>query len=176
MPLLFLGGLGSTLFHAFRNSHFLLLLDVLPILLLFIAITIYFWIKVLPNKWYLIALLVVYGVVSFLIMSFFAPPISININYFWRGVGFFLPALLLLKSIHYKGTFTILATLFWFVLALVFRSLDREPFVLQFMAMGSHWLWHVSAAVGAFYLAEFLYKLPTWEREAREKGIGEVTF
>ncbi|MEO1655950.1 MAG: hypothetical protein AAFU64_20580, partial [Bacteroidota bacterium] len=39
IPLMALGGLGSTLYHAFRNSYFLLLLDVMPILLLTLAVS-----------------------------------------------------------------------------------------------------------------------------------------
>jgi len=164
MPLLFAGGLGSALFHAFRSSYFLLLLDVVPILLLFVALTMYFWQKILPIWWQLGLLTVLYIGSSFWLIRQFDAPTSINLSYFLRGVALFLPAFLLLKRIRYQGAWLLLIAMGWFVMALVFRTVDKETWLLQYFYMGGHWLWHVSAGIGAFYLAAFLYKLPEWEQ------------
>ena len=51
LPFLFLNGLGSTLFHAFRSDPFYLLLDWLPASLMVITISTYLWTKLL-RKWY----------------------------------------------------------------------------------------------------------------------------
>ncbi|TAE14717.1 MAG: hypothetical protein EAZ95_09610 [Bacteroidetes bacterium] len=165
MPFLFVGGLGSTLFHAFRTSRFFLALDVLPILLVFVGITIYFWYKVLPTWQHLFLVVGAYLGATVFVMNFFEPPLNINLNYFLRGVMAFLPILLILKRVEYKGVHLLWSIVFWFVLALVFRTLDKNTFVVGFMYMGSHWLWHISATVGVFYLAEFLYRLPALEEE-----------
>ncbi len=45
IPLLFLGGLGSTLFHAFRVSKWLLLMDVLPTATLTLSVSFIFGTK-----------------------------------------------------------------------------------------------------------------------------------
>jgi hemolysin III len=169
MPLLFLGGLGSALFHAFRASYILLWLDVLPILLLFIALTIYFWQKILPAWWQLGGLTIGYMLFSWVLMNQINPSSVINVSYFLRGVALFLPAVLLLKRIQYKGAFLLIAAISWFVLALFFRTVDKEVWLLQYFAMGGHWIWHISAGIGAFYLAEFLYRLPEWEKNATIK-------
>lgn len=167
LPLLFIGGLGSALFHGFRTSWFLLLLDVLPILVLFVGLTLYFWQKILSNFLYLGVVVLVFGLVQTGISHTFLPPTSINLSYLWRGIALFLPAVLLLRSISYKGTRLLVTAILFFILALVFRSSDKLPEVVRVLYMGSHWLWHVSTVLGAFYLAEFLYGLPTWEREAK---------
>ena len=120
MPLLFIGGLGSALFHAFRASSFLLLLDVLPILLLFVGMTFYFWQKILPAWWQLVLLVGVYIGLSVIISTYANPPASTNLSYLLRGVALFLPAVLLLKRIHYKGSFLLASTITLFILALVF--------------------------------------------------------
>lgn len=166
LPLLFIGGLGSALFHGLSKSRFLLLLDILPILVLFVGLTLYFWQKVLPNYWYLGVVILVFGLVQTGISQTFVPPASINLSYLWRGIALFLPAVLLLRRISYKGTGILVIAILFFILALVFRYLDKSPEVLQVLYMGSHWLWHISTVFGAFYLAEFLYRLPAWEHEA----------
>ena len=162
MPLLFLGGAGSTLYHAFRNSPFLLILDVLPILLLTASLSIYFWIKVLPQWWYIVCLIIPYFLVQRFILDYIPPPYSINLAYLLRGFMMFLPAFLLIWRVNFKfGEFLALA-IFFFVLALCFRYFDQQ--FAQWMYMGSHWLWHISTSIGSFYLAEFLYKIKKMQK------------
>ncbi len=163
LPLLFLGGLGSALFHGFRVSRFLLWLDVLPTLVIFVGLTLYFWQKILPNVWALVGLVGTILVLQGLVMTIFEPAVAVNYSYIIRGTALFLPAALLLKRIAYKGTLLLFLAIGFFILAIVFRSVDKAPFMLQIFSMGSHWLWHLSTVVGAFYLAEFLYRLPSWE-------------
>ena len=52
IPLMVLGGTGSTLFHAFRVSQFFLFMDVLPTAILTLSLSIYFWVKVFKRWWY----------------------------------------------------------------------------------------------------------------------------
>lgn len=163
MPLLFLGGLGSTFYHAFRSSYFLLLLDVLPILVLTASLSIYFWIKILPDWRYIFVLFVPYFVMQFFLNNYLPAAIAMNINYFIRGVMMFLPAMLLLRKIHYRYVSDILMAILFFGLALMFRFLDHEA--SQIMYMGSHWLWHICTTIGSFYIAEFLYKYASLEKE-----------
>src|SRR5688572_16196872 len=49
VPLLTLGGLGSTFFHAFRSSPLLLWMDELPILILTLSVSAYLWQKIIRN-------------------------------------------------------------------------------------------------------------------------------
>ena len=165
MPLLFVGGLGSALFHAFRTSYFLLLLDVIPILLLMVMISGYFWFKVLPNLLHLSLLVTGYVGLSLLVWHFTPPSLTINVSYLMRGIMLFLPAVFLLRKIQFKGTAILTWAIFWFILALVFRGTDKYILVKDVLPMGSHWLWHIAAAIGGFYLASFLYHLPKWEQE-----------
>ena len=165
LPLLFLGGLGSTLFHAFRISYFFLLLDVLPILILTVAFSIYLWLKILPKWWYIFLVILPYFVLQVLI--FYSLPIStfakINISYFFRGLMMFLPAILVLRNTKFEAVSYLLSAMCFFILALIFRQYDQEFVFLMYM--GSHWLWHIATAIGAFLLAEYLYRLRNYELE-----------
>lgn len=161
MPLLFLGGLGSALFHGFRSSHWLLLMDVLPILVLTAAVGIYFWYEVFKNWWYVIALFLVYALLQRWLWSHSLGGQAINITYFLRGIVIFLPAVLLLRKTNFHYVSVLLWAMTWFGLALTFRYFDFAATSLMYM--GSHWLWHVSTAIGSHYLALFLYQYVRWQ-------------
>ncbi|MGB3619214.1 MAG: hypothetical protein WBA12_13935 [Catalinimonas sp.] len=158
MPLLALGGLGSTFFHAFRASSWLLLMDVVPILLLTVAVAIYFWWKVLPHWSYVVVVLGVYFGGWLWLMRYgpFVGQARINANYFLRGVMLFMPGLLLQFRSRYLGLRDILLATGLFVVALLFR---RSDVPLSWMPMGTHWLWHVCCALGAHFLARYLYQI-----------------
>jgi hemolysin III len=154
MPLLALGGIGSTVYHAFRNSQYFLMMDVLPITLLTLAVSLYIWWKVLPH-WSYVAILGVFILgLRFLTSKLLSGQHAINISYTIIGVMMFLPALILLFKTAYRGLLVIsMATLF-FIISLIFRKIDA-PFA--FLPMGTHWLWHICCTIGVFFLAEYLY-------------------
>lgn len=155
MPLLFLGGLGSTLFHGFRISPFFLLLDVLPILILTASLSIFFWVKILPRWWYIFFLIIPYFIMQHFILNNIPPPYSINLAYLLRGLTMFLPAFLLIQRLRFKFADLLGLAIFFFILALCFRYFDQD--FARWMYMGSHWLWHIFTSIGSFYLAAFLY-------------------
>lgn len=166
MPLLFLGGLGSALFHGFRASHWLLLMDILPILVLTASISVYFWYQIIRSAWLVALLFIVY---SFAQTWLWVQPMggqTINITYFLRGIMIFLPAVMLLRQMHFKYIGALLAAMLWFSMALTFRYFDFEA--SAWLYMGSHWLWHLSTAAGAHYLALFLYQCAQWEKQREE--------
>jgi hypothetical protein len=164
MPLLTLGGIGSTVFHAFRSSPYFLLLDVVPIAILTLSVSLYFWWRVIGRWDAVLILAAAYVVARLTIVSsgFFSPHQGVNISYFITGVMLFLPALLLLRSMNFKGAKQIVLATAFFIVALIFRRID---ITMNLLPMGTHWLWHVSCAIGAFFLAEYLYLVARIERQ-----------
>ncbi|TAF65822.1 MAG: hypothetical protein EAZ55_07520 [Cytophagales bacterium] len=158
LPLLFLGGLGSALFHAFRVSRIFLALDVLPILLLTLLVSIYFWQKLLGSWLGTIALMIGFMLLSALIINIPAQYLSnkINILYLLRGITLFLPMVIFLFRTQFLAAPALLISIVWFIAALMFRQIDKDVHLHQ-MEIGSHWLWHISTAVGAFYLGKYLF-------------------
>jgi hypothetical protein len=156
-PLLVLGGLGSTFFHAFRTSYLLLLMDALPIILLVLGIGIWMWLKVLPKKIYLIWILVVF--VGLIVLSglLLEGQDRISASYFFRGWLLLLPCYLFLRKTHYKDAGKFFIALLFFVFALIFRFTDEKVY-FSMMPWGTHWLWHVSTAFGAYFLGDYLIK------------------
>lgn len=152
-PLLILGGLGSTFYHAFRASFWLLLMDVLPILVLTLGVSIYFWWGIFRKKhWILVVFLLFSGFFYGFRMVFDGQDL-ISANYFLRGTLLFLPCLLFLFKTNYKGWLSFLLAVFIFSIALTFRYLDNK---ISYPAMGTHFLWHICCAWGAFYLGRYI--------------------
>jgi hypothetical protein len=153
--LLSTGGLGSTLFHAFRKLPALLLMDILPIILLTVIVSIYFWIKILP-KWWLVILIII---PAYLLRVWVAKHLTahdgINMNYFISGTLIFLPLLILLIKTKFHQWSYILAALILLATGLFFRKIDSDTPPL--LSMGTHWLWHLFCAGGAYYLGYFIY-------------------
>ena len=156
-PLLVLGGLGSTFFHAFRTSTLLLLMDAIPIIILVIGISIWMWLKVLPKKIQLLWVLLIFFGLTFLSMQFLSGQDRISAGYFFRGWMLLLPCYLFLRQTKFKNSGRLFTAIAFFCLALLFRFLD-EKIEIAFMPWGTHWLWHVSTAFGAFFLGEYLIK------------------
>lgn len=156
-PMLILGGLGSTLFHAFRQSPWLLAMDVLPIILLTLGISVWMWLKVLPKKWQLIPVLLLFFLLTYLTMTLLQGQDSISAGYFVRGTMLFLPCFLFLRKTRFRHATAFFTAVSFFILALLFRFAD-EKLTLDFMPWGTHWLWHISTAVGGYFLGLYLIK------------------
>lgn len=156
-PLMATGGLGSTIYHAFRASRFFLYMDFVPIALLTISVSIYLWLKVLPHWLWVVLIFLASVALRFLAFNIFTGSARINSSYFITGVMIFTPALIFLirtkfyqfKNLIFSGTFL--------ALALFFRYAD--DFTPPLLPNGTHWLWHVSTSAGAIFLANYLVKI-----------------
>jgi hypothetical protein len=164
-PLLILGGLGSTFYHAFRASTFFLILDVAPIIVLTLSVSIYFLIKILPHWWYAVAITVIVTASRFLMFGIESLPeqTKINISYFITGLFIFVPALFYMIQTKYHKVKHLLFAILFFCLALFFRFADdwAEPIFTR----GTHWLWHICTTVGAYFLGNYIMKLKMREFE-----------
>lgn len=158
IPLLVFGGLGSTLFHAFRSSGWLLLMDVLPIILLVLGVSIVMWLKVLPKKWLIAPILVAFFGLSYFASKGLEGQDRITAGYIVRGTMLLLPCFLFLFRSHFRHASLFFYACFSLVLALLFRFAD-EKIEIGFMPWGTHWLWHVSTAFGAYFLGEYLIRI-----------------
>ena len=158
LPFLFLNGIGSTLFHAFRSSNYFLYLDSLPALMVCIIISYYLWNKILHQPIKSGLILVFFGIsLVFLYQLDLTKQARTNTWYFIVGTAFLLPlTIILVKTRFYKWHLIFLTCLFLMV-ALFFRILDSSDIIL--LPMGVHWLWHVVSAFAVFSLGYYLYYL-----------------
>lgn len=164
LPLLFLNGLGSTLFHAFRNNEFFLLLDWMPASLMSITVASYFW-TYHVKRWYygLLIVLACYTLAVFSILALtqingmreMAP----NIGYFFIGCSIFCPLIVQLIKTKFKYWLLIVLSVLFLSLALLSRILDYPSplFSPKYLPQGTHFLWHIFSSFAVFTLGFFLY-------------------
>ena len=164
LPLLALNGVGSTLYHAFRNDRFLLLLDWLPASFMVIVLSSYLWTRFV-RKWYFGLLIVVgfyavgIGAVVLLLQVFQNQALAPNMGYFFIGSSFCLPLILFMSRTRFYRWDLVAFTLFFLIGALTFRTLDYptpNPFP-DLLPQGTHFLWHIFSAMADFSLGYYVY-------------------
>jgi hemolysin III len=155
IPLMILGGTGSTLFHAFRASRFFLVMDVLPTAILTLSMSIYFWIKIFKRWWYVLIVIALSFGIRFLLFGNVPSHTAINISYAITGIMTGLPLVLILFRTKFYKLNYVVTTILFFILALVFRELDA--YSIPFLPMGTHFLWHAFTGIGAYYILAYLY-------------------
>lgn len=171
--MLLIGGIGSTLFHGLRTSGWLVIMDFLPIIIVSLAIGIVFWKRVVHN-WWLAALIVavLFSIRVFLMQNgevlHIAKQGLINLSYFIAGVTIFLPCLIFLirTRLHKSGyLFTALGLM---SAALVFRLIDMD--VVSWLPIGTHFLWHITSGIGAYFMGLYIVATEYMEYENRQKA------
>jgi hypothetical protein len=167
VPFILLGGMGSMLFHAFRSSPWLLHLDVYPIVALTFFISAYFWSKVFNSTGLALLLIAGVGLLTYNLFSFLPSHTAINLSYLIRGIALFLPIIFVLSRSGYTGLKQMIISVVLFVISLAFREIDARASI-QFLPMGTHFLWHVFSGMGAFYLGSYLYRVRNYELAYRK--------
>ena len=157
LPILVVGGVGGTVYHAFRAHRIWLLLDWVPIVVLGLAVSVYLWSRLLRRWWP--GLLIVPAVFVFQRLNFALLPIgvAINLSYSILAAIVAVPTVLVLRRNRFRHAVFPLAGAACFVAAILARAADaRYPGLLP---MGTHFLWHVFGAGAGQMMAEFLYRL-----------------
>ena len=160
LALLYIGGIGGTIYHGLRQWSFFIMMDWLPIMLMCVFAGIYFLGKL--TKWYYaLGLVVLYGIFQLYIrhqilksggIQFF-----ININYAVLAGMVLLPVLAYLISTRFLYGRWVGLALIAFILALTFRVADGWGW----MSQGTHFLWHTFGAIAAFCMFRYIYSINT---------------
>lgn len=161
IPFLILGGLGSTFYHAFRSSVFFLVMDVLPISILTLSVGIYFWYKILPQRWHVLIIIATFLGLRILTFTYFEGQMGINLSYFVTGVMMFTPGLILLIRTDFYYYQHLILSVILFAIGLSFRKLDTM--LGNYFPMGTHWLWHIFTAAAVMPLSFYLEKIRAFE-------------
>ena len=155
--LLYIGGIGGTVYHGLRQWSFFIMIDWLPIMLLCLAAGVYFLARL--TKWYFavgfIALYIAFQVFARNHMMEGDLQLFININYAILASLVLFPVLgYLIKTKFINGQWVGIA-LIAFILALTFRVADAWGW----FSFGTHFLWHLFGAVAAYCMFMYIYLL-----------------
>jgi len=156
LPLLFLGFVGGTIYHATRSHDVWMYMDWLPIVILCLGVSIYYSTKLQigRNKKIFLILLVL-----FLVLGVQLLPVSQHLNtsigYIATAIGIILPLILYFLTTKANHWGYVLLAFLSFGFAISFRILDNFKYILP---MGTHWLWHTFGALSVFFLMNYIYK------------------
>lgn len=155
VPFLIINGLGSTIYHAFRDSYAFRYMDFGGAATAALLVMLFFWQYVLQSWWKAaLALLIINSLrIPFFYMDL-PTQWAINTQYFITGLMAAIPIIVYLirKRGHQIGA--LMTGVAFMLLALIFRMIDRQPW--QPFPMGTHWLWHLCTTMALFPLSRFL--------------------
>src|SRR5262249_38961171 len=157
MAILLAGGIGGTIYHAFREWRFFFYLDVVPIVLLSAVAAIYLWIRLRP-KW-MYVFLAVSGVLILNLAAYFFRPqrhLAIILHYLSLAALVITPLVVVLVRTRYRHANWIKLAVVCFGFAFLFRFLDP---VLSQLPPGTHFLWHLGGAATTYCLMEYFYRI-----------------
>jgi len=162
LPFLFLNGIGSTIYHAFRAYEWALLLDWLPAFIMNLILATYMWKLIVKRVWLAVVfVLAFYALAMFSVFSLRQQiqEMAANIGYFFIGMSILIPSFIYLYQTRFYKWYLLIGTFVLLGLALLFRSLDYptpNPFP-EFLPQGTHFLWHIVSAMAVFTMGYYFY-------------------
>lgn len=155
LVLLYIGGIGGTVYHALRQWSVFIMMDWMPIMLLCVSAGVYFLAQ--SSKWYYAVLMVVgYVGLQFSIRNLLSADnvhLFVNINYALMALLVLLPVLKYLIYTQWKAGKWVGYALLSFSLALTFRIADKW----EWLSFGTHFLWHSFGAIATFCMFNYIY-------------------
>jgi len=155
LVLLYIGGIGGTVYHALRQWSVFIMMDWMPIMLLCVSAGVYFLAQ--STKWYYAVLMVLgYVGLQFSIRNLLSADnvhLFVNINYALMALLVLLPVLRYLIYTKWKAGKWVGYALLSFALALTFRIADKW----EWLSFGTHFLWHSFGAIATFCMFNYIY-------------------
>lgn len=153
--LLYIGGIGGTVYHSLRQWSIFIMMDWMPIMLLCVSAGVYFLAQ--STRWYYAVLMVVgYFGLQFSLRNYLTPSnahLFININYAVMALIVLLPVLGYLIYTKWKAGKWVGFALLSFAFALTFRIADKW----EWLSFGTHFLWHSFGAIATYCMFNYIY-------------------
>ncbi|WP_415327924.1 hypothetical protein [Chryseobacterium sp. MMS23-Vi53] len=154
LVLLYIGAIGGTIYHSFRQWPVFIMMDWLPIMLLCLSAGFYFIAK--STRWYLAVVMVfVYLLLMFALRNWILidnTSLFINVNYAIMASFVLFSVLRYLIYTQWKAGKWVGFALLSFVFALTFRIADKW----EWLGFGTHFLWHTFGAVATFCMFNYI--------------------
>lgn len=156
--LLLIGCVGSTVYHGLRRWHIFIFMDWVPIALLCLMASVYFWIKFTGKTIFGIVALLVFIALIIGMRSLFPKhdiQLMISLNYVVMVLMIVLPLILLLWKMHWHNGWLVLSAFLSFMVAIIFRVADKYTS----LSIGTHFLWHTFGAIATTLVFIFIYRV-----------------
>lgn len=158
LPLLSVGFIGGTLYHATRSHVLWFALDWVTILLLALVAGLYFWQRLFSN-WTktLGAFCLFLGLAKLIELAIGMPQdMKVSASYCILAFSILLPALVHCLRVNRSGYLNLVCSLVAFAVAVLCRQMDMAA-GNAILPMGSHFLWHLFGGISTFFLFHYIY-------------------
>ena len=158
LPILTVGWIGGTIYHATRSHVLWLLLDWLPIVVLVLMAAVWLWRRLLGSTAIALGALLAPLLLAYSLRAFASDGSDrVTISYALLGSTVVLPAVL--SAWYVRGSWAWLSgALVAFAVALCFRTMDLRLGAAGW-PHGSHYLWHLAGGAATFLMFGFLHAL-----------------
>lgn len=156
--LLLIGCTGSTIYHGLRRWHFFIFMDWVPIAIICLMASIYFWIK-FTGRWLfgILALVAFVGLIIGIhsLFRYHDIQLMISLNYTFMVLMIVLPLFLLLWKMQWHNVWLVILALLSFAIAIFCRVDDKYTS----LAIGTHFLWHTFGMIATSLMFTFIYRI-----------------
>lgn len=177
LPILLIGWIGGTIYHATRSHNVWLLLDYIPIMFLVLMSSIYFWREVV-GKWILVFTFTLLPIITyrFIYETLTLPhSLSVSMGYSILALIVVIPLVLHCVRKNPSGWKLLVGALGSFIIAITFRILDDRG-LTEFLPMGTHFLWHLFGGSCSFFMLYYVYESEKIKKSILESKIKEIDF
>lgn len=157
LPVIGMGFIGGFLYHSLRDNYAWLLLDWVPIIIAANIAAVYFW-RTFIKSW-ILAFLLTYSPLVVIHIFIRTTKMDINflsVSYSVLAISVIMPILLYVFSKSRPGISRFIYAIICVVAAIALRTLDRNQ-MMDFLPMGSHFLWHTFGALTCYFLIGYVY-------------------
>jgi len=156
LVLLYIGGIGGSIYHGLRQWRIFLMMDWLPIMLLCLSAGVWFIAKL--TRWYFaIGIVALYFLFVYFTRTAFRSSGNmqwfININYGVMASIVLLPVVAFLIKTNFTNGKWVGFALLAFIAALTFRIADSW----HWLSSGTHFLWHTFGAIAAYCMLQYVF-------------------
>ena len=161
LPLILVGFIAGTVYHATRSHQVWLVMDYMPILILLAVFCYYLWRDLVGSP--LIALGLVFLIFALVrtVMAVLFVTLSrstaINIGYSLMTFTVVVPAVAHCRLRAPRAWPWLVAALAGFAVAVFFRAIDLG-LAARLLPMGTHFLWHIFGGISTFFVLGYVYE------------------
>jgi hemolysin III len=156
LPVLFIGYVGGTIYHATRSSDLWLFMDWVPIMLLSLFVSVHFFVKQRLHWSFVILMFFLPFIYMFLINKLGAPEfIKRMMSYPVLALIILFPIIRWLYLTKWKNWYLITTGVIFFIIAIYSRIIDLKG---NSLPMGTHFLWHSFGAFASHMLIMYIFR------------------
>ncbi|MDD5597649.1 MAG: hypothetical protein PHV82_06875 [Victivallaceae bacterium] len=166
--ILLIGWFGGTVYHATRSNNIWLLMDYIPIMIIVLTASIYFW-RELVGNWMLVIAFTLLPVIIYRFIFHLIPlPHFVSISLGYTILASIVVVPLVPHCIHKtpEGWKLLVISLISFGLAISCRLLDNRGIVK--LPMGTHFLWHIFGGICCFCMFSYVFNAEQKKRLGRK--------